>query len=60
MLSARKLISQSKEVLASSRASARLAQYRIALSRKHLSDGGDAVVRSASSIGAARAAMRRR
>ena len=59
-LKPRALVRKSKQVLASSRANVRQARNRIERSRNHLSDCGDAIVRSASQIGAARSSLRRR
>ena len=50
----------SQRVLAASWSSVRLARKRIERSREHLSRSEEVVVRSASRVGAARTAMRRR
>jgi len=51
------LVSQSKEILASSRRTARLARSRITGSRERLSQSGDTVVATASRITAARSTI---
>jgi hypothetical protein len=51
------LVSQAKEILASSRRTARLARRRITGSRERLSQSGDTVVATASRITEARSAL---
>ena len=51
------LVIQAKEILATSRRTARLARNRISGSRKRLSQSGDTVVATAACISAARAAL---
>ena len=54
------LVIQAKEILATSRRTARLARNRISGSRKRLSQSGDTVVATASRISAARSTLQRR